>query len=64
MYLGDRDLTDGEKLLETLNAMVPQLRERGRAAEEAGRIPEETIEELKAIDAFKAIVPKSPGGGA
>jgi 3-hydroxy-9,10-secoandrosta-1,3,5(10)-triene-9,17-dione monooxygenase len=55
-------MTEGEKLLEDLQAMVPALRERGGVAEETGRIPEETIEELKRINAFNAIVPKAYGG--
>lgn len=57
-----RNLAQGEKLLEDLQAMVPDLRARGRAAEEAGRIPEETIEDLKRIRAFHAAVPESYGG--
>ncbi len=55
-------MTDGDKLLEDLVALVPSIRARGRAAEEAGQIPEDTIEELKTINAFKSIVPKSYGG--
>ncbi|MGY8999551.1 MAG: acyl-CoA dehydrogenase family protein [Rhodospirillales bacterium] len=55
-------MTDGKKLIEDLQALVPILRERGSAAEEAGRIPEETIEDLKRINAFKAVVPKAYGG--
>jgi 3-hydroxy-9,10-secoandrosta-1,3,5(10)-triene-9,17-dione monooxygenase len=54
--------TDGRILLENLNRMVPKLRERGHAAEKAGRIPQETIDELHEIGAFKAFVPKSYGG--
>ena len=50
-------MNQGEKLLEDLREMVPSLRARGQAAEEAGRISEETVEELKRIDAFKAVVP-------
>ena len=55
-------MTDAEKLLVDLTSLIPNIRARGRDAEEAGRIPEETIEELKTINAFKAIVPKSRGG--
>ena len=55
-------MNQGEKLLEDLREMVPSLRARGQAAEEAGRISEETVEELKRIDAFKAVVPKAYGG--
>ena len=55
-------MTDAEKLLVDLSSLITNIRARGGEAEEAGRIPEETIEELKAINAFKAIVPKSRGG--
>ena len=41
---------------------VPDLRARGRAAEEAGRIPDATIEALQRAGAFRAVVPKSHGG--
>lgn len=55
-------MVDAERLIEELNSLVPKIRKRGRDAEEAARIPEDTIEELKAINAFRAIVPKSYGG--
>lgn len=55
-------MNQGEKLLQDLQVLVPSLRERGQAAEEAGCIPEETIDDLKRIDAFKAVVPKAYGG--
>jgi alkylation response protein AidB-like acyl-CoA dehydrogenase len=54
--------TEGEKLLVQLEELVPRLRERGRAAEESGRIPDETVDDLKRIGAFKAVVPKAYGG--
>lgn len=53
---------NGDELLAGLEEMVPQLRERGQAAEQAGRIPDETIHELEEIGAFRAVVPKSYGG--
>ena len=56
------ELTSGQKLLDDLQELVPRLRERGQAAEEAGRIPEETIDDLKRINTFRAVVPKSYGG--
>lgn len=49
-------------LLTRLEEMVPQLRARGRAAEKAGRIPDETIAELAGAGAFHAAVPASFGG--
>ncbi|MEM7303776.1 MAG: acyl-CoA dehydrogenase family protein [Pseudomonadota bacterium] len=53
---------DGRKLLLDLQSMVPDLRKRAADAEREGRIPEETISELDAIDAFKAVVPTRYGG--
>lgn len=52
----------GEALLARMEDMVPDLRARGRAAEEAGRIPDATIEALQRAGAFRAVVPKSHGG--
>lgn len=52
----------GEKLLEDLQELVPALLDRAGEAEESGRIPEETIDDLKRIDAFKAVVPSAYGG--
>ena len=50
------------QLLDDLESLVPKLQDRGRAAEEAGRISDETIEDLNRIDAFRAVVPESYGG--
>ena len=55
-------LNEGEKLLVALQQMAPRLRDRGQAAEEAARIPQETIDELLDIGAFRAVVPKIYGG--
>ncbi len=52
----------GDQLISDLEEMIPRLRERSLAAEEAGRIPEETIQELKDIGVFRAFVPASYGG--
>ena len=52
----------GETLLEDLQKLVPALLERAGEAEASGRIPEETIDDLKNIDAFKAVVPSAYGG--
>ncbi len=53
---------DGDRLLARLQELVPALRERGQAAEEAGRLPEATIDDLKTMDAFRAVVPTRYGG--
>ena len=52
----------GLHLLEDLQNLVPSLRNRGQATEEAGRISDETINDLKRIDAFRAVVPEIYGG--
>lgn len=53
---------EGDKLLTDLAAMVPALRDRAGEAERNGRIPDETIEQLERIGAFRAVVPKRYGG--
>ncbi|MDP6428476.1 MAG: acyl-CoA dehydrogenase family protein [Rhodospirillales bacterium] len=58
----DRPEVSGAELVERARALVPALRERARAAEETGRIPDETVEDLKAADLFRAVVPKRFGG--
>jgi len=57
----DRDEA-GDALLSALNDLVPALRDRARAAEEAGRIPDETIRALQEAGMFRAVVPKRYGG--
>lgn len=52
----------GRDMIASLEALVPVLRERGRAAEEAGRIPEQTVRDLMDADAFRAVVPARFGG--
>ncbi len=52
----------GDQLLKDLQAMVPALRERGRDADDAGRLPDATIEELQKAEAFRAVVAESYGG--
>ena len=52
----------GRKILVRLEELIPNLRNRGQAAEQAGRIPEETISDLDASGAMRAVVPKSAGG--
>jgi len=52
----------GAELLDDLLELVPAFKDRAAEAEETGRIPEDTIEDLKRINAFKAVVPTSYGG--
>ena len=52
----------GEEMVARAAAMVPALRERAAAAEEAGRIPEETFADVRKADLFRAAVPKRFGG--
>lgn len=51
-----------EKLLTGIEAMVPALRQRAEGAEQAGRIPQETVDELTSLGAFRAVVPERWGG--
>ena len=48
--------------LQALQDMVPQLRDRAPAAEPAGRLHQGTIDGLRAVDDFRAVVPKRYGG--
>ncbi len=48
----------GVELVARAAALAPALRERARSAEDAGRIPEETVEDLKAAGLFRTVVPK------
>mgnify|MGYP000924779279 CR=1 FL=1 len=52
----------GPELVARVAAMVPALRIRAAAAEEAGRIPEATFDDAKAADLFRAAVPAHFGG--
>jgi 3-hydroxy-9,10-secoandrosta-1,3,5(10)-triene-9,17-dione monooxygenase len=49
-------------LLDRAKAMAPALRERAFAAENARRIPDETIRELKQAGLFRVLQPKAYGG--
>ena len=60
--LSESPQNDGERLVHDLQALVPVLRERSQQAEDNGRIPEATIDDLKRINAFKAVVPERFGG--
>lgn len=52
----------GDALLRALIELVPDLRERAAEAESSGRIPDETIDDLKAAGAFRAVVPARYNG--
>lgn len=52
----------GEEIIARLEALIPRLRERAGAAEQAGRIPQETVDDLIASGVFKAVVPRRFGG--
>ncbi len=58
----DEDEVSGAALVERVRALVPALRERGRGAEEQGRIPDQTIDELAEAGVFRAVVPRRYGG--
>src|SRR5690242_6484354 len=49
-------------LLDRARSMAPALRERAFAAENARRVPEETMRELKQAGLFRALQPKAYGG--
>lgn len=53
---------DGAELVARARAMVPALRERAAATEEAGRVLGETIQDAKDADLFRAAVPQRFGG--
>jgi alkylation response protein AidB-like acyl-CoA dehydrogenase len=52
----------GEVLIERLALLIPALRQRASAADEAGRIPDETIRDLEQTGIFRAVVPVRFGG--
>ncbi|MBT5457338.1 MAG: hypothetical protein HOK82_12075, partial [Rhodospirillaceae bacterium] len=56
------EVISGAELVARAAALVPALRERARVAEEAGRIPEETVADLQEAGLFRAVVPKRFGG--
>lgn len=52
----------GDRLLSDIQQLVPRIRNIAQKAEADRRIPEETIQALKDINAFKAVVPRRYGG--
>ncbi|AJE82584.1 acyl-CoA dehydrogenase type 2 domain-containing protein [Streptomyces albus] len=55
-------LQDSPGLLRTVREVVPLLREHGRAAEEQGRIPRESLRALERAGVFRMAVPERFGG--
>ena len=51
-----------QRLVERAAALVPMLRERGAAAEQARRLPPETFDALADADVFRMTAPKRYGG--
>ena len=49
------------ELIERARAMAPRLAERARAAEDAGLVPSETIDEMQEAGFFKVLQPKRWG---
>lgn len=54
--------TDRDELIRRARDLVPTLRERARAAEEAARVPEETVQEIVAAGLVRAGAPVRFGG--
>ncbi|MZG20007.1 hypothetical protein GTY44_42135 [Streptomyces sp. SID5914] len=52
----------GENILQALEGLVPQWRERGPETEEMGRLPETTLADLDAAGVFRALRPVEAGG--
>ncbi|MBP6598880.1 MAG: acyl-CoA dehydrogenase family protein [Giesbergeria sp.] len=50
------------EVIERARAMIPRLAARARAAEDAGLVPRETIDEMQAAGFFKVLQPKRWGG--
>ena len=50
------------ELIERARAMAPRLAERARAAEDAGLVPRQTIDEMQEAGFFKVLQPKRWGG--
>ncbi|MBM3606841.1 MAG: hypothetical protein FJX29_00085, partial [Alphaproteobacteria bacterium] len=52
----------GDEIIARLETLIPRLRARAAAAEEAGRISQETIQDLIDTGVFRAVVPVRFGG--
>lgn len=53
---------DGQRVIEEVRQLLPVLRERAQKAEDARRVPEESIEELQRTGFFKLLQPVRHGG--
>ncbi|MCX2730442.1 flavin-dependent monooxygenase [Saccharopolyspora sp. NFXS83] len=53
---------DGQRVIEQVRQLLPVLRERAQKAEDARRVPEESIEELQRTGFFKLLQPARHGG--
>ncbi|GAB2673375.1 flavin-dependent monooxygenase [Saccharopolyspora gloriosae] len=53
---------DGQRVIEEVRQLLPVLRERAQKAEDARRVPEESIEELQRTGFFKLLQPARHGG--
>jgi 3-hydroxy-9,10-secoandrosta-1,3,5(10)-triene-9,17-dione monooxygenase len=51
-----------QELVERARAMIPALRERARACTQAGNVPVETVQEMKAAGFFRVLQPQRWGG--
>ena len=53
---------DPQELIDSAHSMIPRLRARAEKCEELGRVPEESIEEMKDLRLFDITKPKAYGG--
>jgi len=56
------DMVTPEILVQRAREMVPTLKERAKACEEARRVPDETVAEMQAAGFFEVLKPKQYGG--
>ncbi len=55
-------MTDGHQVIEGVRELLPVLRERAQKAEDARRIPDESIAELQEVGFFRLLQPERYGG--
>lgn len=55
-------MTDGHQVIEGVRELLPVLRERAQKAEDARRIPDESIAELQELGFFRLLQPERYGG--
>ena len=56
------DMISPEVLVQRARDMVPTLKERAKACEEARKVPDETVAEMQAAGFFEVLKPKQYGG--